>query len=378
MTLTQRGAGRCGGQRACGRPEVARAPSAALVRGGLWVLLAGAGSCVSTYTDADPMQPAVTADPVVIELGPDPHVGEDPVLRQFYESVLARLQSAHKERDLETMRALVGSYLRDGMPEWARQRLLGFRALAAGLALEQHMARKATLVASAVPAEAPAPDAPAADAAVLGMQLQFDLSVPPLADAHYVLGARDAADPVAFRVEINVRDHYLDGSSRDHSDGDIVRLDREHVLSEAPLSVPVRIDLGGGEAVRREIDVRIDLLPGYVRADDDRAPVRNTTIAAATVTQWPVGYQALRAAPLQAFEQALQQATPASFARVRLAAEFAATTDRAKVEEGLIGWVRLGSQAQAVVAMASLRAIGSAQIAVGDRDAWLAWWQGRR
>ena len=47
-------------------------------------------------------------------------------------------------------------------------------------------------------------------------------------------------------------------------------------------------------------------------------------------------------------------------------------------EQLLIDQVRYGRSDQAQVAMAALRASTGAEIPVGDRDGWLAWWQQRR
>ena len=64
---------------------------------------------------------------------------------------------------------------------------------------------------------------------------------------------------------------------------------------------------------------------------------------------------------------------------VRLAAEFAPPAERPEVERALMDWVRLGRPDQALVAMAALRAITERGApAVGDRDAWLSWWESRR
>jgi hypothetical protein len=42
-------------------------------------------------------------------------------------------------------------------------------------------------------------------------------------------------------------------------------------------------------------------------------------------------------------------------------------------------WVRLGTPQQALVAMAALASIDpSAKAPLGDRDAWLLWWESRR
>ena len=41
----------------------------------------------------------------------------------------------------------------------------------------------------------------------------------------------------------------------------------------------------------------------------------------------------------------------------------------------LIDQVRYGRADQAQVAMAALKRVSGLSLAVGDRDAWLAWWQ---
>jgi len=352
--------------------------------------------------------PAVPTQPIVIDL-PAAVAPGDQALRDFYESLLARLQTAQLENDPDTMEALVDSWLRDDAPEWARARLLGFRALARGIRFERHALRTASIAVR--PADGAAGDAPAAvvaappavvaapaavvaapagtdasagaaaappDPEAIGTPLLFELTVPPLTAGDLTLHAYDQDDPIAFHVEVSVRDQFVDGSVRDHGDGDVVRLRRAVALREGPLRVPVRIDLGPSGAVRRRIDLRIDLLPGYAFAGDERVPLHRTTLAATVATQWPAGHRELRKAPLPSLRAALQQPGPAQYLRVWLAAEFAPAADRAAVEAALIDWVRLGSNDQATVAMAALHALGAAQIPVGDRDGWLAWWQSGR
>lgn len=356
---------------------------------GLWWPLAAllAGGCVSTIVD-DPLQPSIAHDPIVIDLGSAPATTDERIVRELYESVLQRIHAAHADRDAAAMLALIDGHLRPEAPEWARQRLLGCRSLAAGLRCEQHARTAAIAVVAVVPptgaasATAGAAAPPAADtvpdAEVVGTALEFELTLPPLAGSELRLAGRGDDDAVAFQVDVGVRDHFLDGSVRDHGDSDILRLDRAVALGVEALRLPVLLDLGDSTAVRREIDVRIDLLPGYVRAGDDRAPVRRTTMAACRATQWPASHRAVRKEPLASLRRAQQAADPARWVDVRLGAEFATAADRPAVERALIDWVRLGSTAQATVAMASLRAVGCAEIPVGDRDAWLAWWQGRR
>ena len=44
----------------------------------------------------------------------------------------------------------------------------------------------------------------------------------------------------------------------------------------------------------------------------------------------------------------------------------------------LIEQIRFGRQDQALVAMAALQVIAGETLPIGDRQAWLAWWQARR
>ena len=67
-----------------------------------------------------------------------------------------------------------------------------------------------------------------------------------------------------------------------------------------------------------------------------------------------------------------------NFACAYLAAVFVPSHERTAVIELLIEQVRFGRDDQAQVAMAALAAVTGAELAVGDRDAWLAWWQARR
>jgi hypothetical protein len=144
------------------------------------------------------------------------------------------------------------------------------------------------------------------------------------------------------------------------------------------LRLPIAVELPGQNAVRRQVLVRVDLMPGYVHTDAGRAPVPRTAIAAATATQWPVGYDAIAAAPLQQLQGALRAFEPKSFARAFLAAAAVTGPDRERAIELLVEQVRFGRPDQALVAMAALRAANAADLPIGDREAWLAWWNERR
>ncbi|MGE3354385.1 MAG: hypothetical protein AB7O84_21825 [Planctomycetota bacterium] len=308
---------------------------------------------------------------------PQAPAGTDRAVREFYESMFARLQQAHQEGDLPALRSMVATFLRDDAPDWARQRLLGFRALQHGLQFEQHARRATELVPSPAPA---AQDAAAGEHGpdCIGVPLRYELVLPTPPDGPWLLGGRDDRDPLAFRFSMLVLDHFVDGSSREHKAAEVVRLERGFELGGAPLRLPLQVDLGDTAAVRRELSLRIDLLPGYVQHGEDRAPVRTTTLCTALATQWPPGHAAIRRDPLLALRAAMQRGDREHFAHVRLAAEFAPAAQRVEVLGLLIDWVRLGRRDQALVATAALRAVTGADVAVGDRDGWLAWWQAQR
>ena len=357
-----------------------------------FLALSCAAACVSAPDEVDPVA-VVTPMVVSTQAAPD---GTDPALVAFYESVLAQLQEAHRARDFLRMRRLVDAYSVEAAPPWAMPRLQGFRDLSFGLQFELHAAEHAELVpvadsgAEAVavgpaPAaqDAPAPEANAThsleDAATIGAPIVFELRLPPPPDGPWRLGGRDERDPVAFRVTVVIRDRFLDGSTRKVEDAEVVRLDRGVELAEQPLVLPVRFELGTSPCARREVEVFAELLPGYVQAAESRAPVRLTSLAKARVVQWPKGHEALRKAPLAALKRAMERGDREHFLHVRVASEFAAEQDLSATADLLMGWVRLGTPEQALVAMAALREVDATATApIGDRDAWLSWWESRR
>jgi hypothetical protein len=106
--------------------------------------------------------------------------------------------------------------------------------------------------------------------------------------------------------------------------------------------------------------------------------VQNDLIARTQLTQYPAGFEPIRAQPLATLRAGIRLGDPAHFVHVFLAATFAPATDRAAVLDLLVQWVRFGREDQARVAMAALREVTQEPIAVGDRDGWLAWWSRRR
>jgi hypothetical protein len=340
------------------------------------LLLAG---CVTTYEDAPLLglpngapAPAPAAASVTIPFGGEADQGGE--IASFYRSVLQRMQEAAQDRDLSQLETLLASYERSDLPLSIQQHVAGYRSVAIGLRFLDQAPRQSRLVlAPAAPDNATPSAAPP-----LGQALQLELQL--AAGAEPVrIGGRDADDPVGFAVAVTVDDSFVDGGSRSSSTTEFVWLPADFELAaDAVLRLPVAVDLMGGDAVRRTILVRVDVMPGYVSVADRRVPIRRTRLAAASFTQWPSGYEALAKAPLAELQAALRAFEPRQFARAWLAALQTGPDERPAAVALLIDQVRFGRSDQAQVAMAALRAITGAEIPVGDRDGWLAWWQQRR
>lgn len=340
-------------------------------------------SCVTTYEDAPLVSTKVDmaelAVPQTIALGAAPVDDNQRALLQLYDGVLMRLEQAVEERDLPGVLSLLDSYERSNLPPTLRDRLVGYRAIARGLAFQRHAATAAALQL----VQAPAPAAPAAPAMPLdvppplGEPLRFEFSLPASSDPAR-LGGRKHPDPVGFAVAIVVDDLFVDGGTRSHKHQDLVWIDDSvDLVGSTVLRLPIGLDLPGGDSVQRTVHVRIDLLPGYLQFGDCRAPIQRTSIAATSLTQWPRGYEAIQKAPLATLREAIRLGDSAHFSHVFLGASFARGADREAALALLVDQVRFGTQPQAVVAMATLRSLTGMTLSVGDRDAWLAWWQMR-
>src|SRR5690606_2847395 len=146
------------------------------------------------------------------------------------------------------------------------------------------------------------------------------------------------------------------------------------LLGDNALVLPIDVDATNGDAVRRHVTVRIDMR-GHVLIDGMRAPVKSTTIAADSYTQWPAGYEIIQQQPLAALKLALGAFQRGNLASVYLAALAIPAQHRVEAAGLLIDQVRFARADQAHVAMAALQNVTGLAIAVGDRDAWLEWWQ---
>jgi len=346
-----------------------------------------ASACVTTYEQpsavdgqplpafgAPPVRP-VFAVPVAIPIaGGDGNRGS-PAVAELYRGVLQRMHEAAKERDVGQIEALLANYERQDLPDDLRQRLVGYRLLAHGLQWTRHAAQRATLVERRVDAVAPPRES---GAPALGAPLHLELQLPAGPQA-VMLGGRDDADPIGFLVAVRVEDAFVEGSSRSSDTEEFVlQATAVNLAGDAVLRLPIDVDLDGGTAVRRDVFVRVDLMPGHVTLPAGRVPVTQTALAAIAITQWPVGYEAVAKAPLAELRRALQDFTPATFARGWLAAAAVRGDDRQAAFAALIDVVRFGRADQAQVAMAALRQASGVALPIGDREAWLAWFAERR
>lgn len=351
-----------------------------------------AAACVTTYEQVEPTAggPALPPTaPVAIPMTELGGSGSSRVEIEFFSSILRRLQDAAEEARrspesalsaAELIESLVDSYDKPNVPVAFQRHLDGYRAIARGIRFRQHVRARALLrLVDEEPLESPsALDAGERVAPLLGSPLTLELELPPMAEP-VLLGAETDRDPAGFSVAVTVTDEYVDGSTRESQTKDFLRLGEPFELAGAQsLRLPIRVDAAVGDAVRRSVLVRVEWMPGYVTLDGFRAPVQRVTAGAISCTQWPAGYEILAEQPLAGLTAALRDFNPKNFASAYLSALLVPAGQRRQAIALLIDQVRFGRADQAQVAMAALRKIAGVQIAIGDRDGWLEWWQSRQ
>lgn len=359
-------------------------------RGGPWrpgigsfcatLVMAG---CVTTYEPVPLLGsssvPAIPIETVVVPIAAGPR--SESAVEVLYGRILEQMQEASRHRppdlpDLVLLEALLARHDRAGLPARVEASMAAFRGIAAGLRAAERMRSAATVVwlgsAGAVDVGQVASIPP------IGAPLQVELRIPALATATR-LGGRGEADPARFVVGLQVEDSYVDGAVNRWSNQELVDLPRAvDLVDDTVLTVPVGVAAPGGESLRRRVFVTFELLPGFVQQDGAKVPVRRTLLAAAELTQLPRGAELVAQEPLQHLRTALSDFAPARFPRAFVAAMLVRDAEREVAIDLLIDTVRLGRTEQALVAMVCLREIVRDGPPVGDRDGWLAWWQGRR
>jgi hypothetical protein len=327
--------------------------------------------CVTVYEDVPVPAGGKLANPEfavvqVIPIGDGAQTPEGRLLAEVYTGVLRRMHEAARANDAAGLQSLLDAYDRPNLPSWIADRVTGFRALGRALHFLAHAEAHAEI--RLVPGVDGGPPP-------IGARAEFEFVLPAGADPARLGGA----DPTCLLITIAVADDFVDGGSRSQTDNDLHRIAAVCELrGEAVLRLPLRIEVPAGGAVRRRLHLRVALMPGYLEVGGQRAPVPQRTLARAAWTQWPAGFEPIAARPLATLREALRLGDEAHFAHVYLGAMFTAGADRAAAIGLLIDQVRLGQGALATVAMAALRAITTADIQVGDRERWLAWYDQRR
>jgi len=358
----------------------ARTPECLLALAFVWLALPG---CVTEYETQPTPSVAEAMDlpearPVAI-LAPATDSAAS-VRQQFYAGILRRLEQASKERDPGTVDALLDSYGSLRLPASMRACMDSYRAVARGLWFQRHAAERASL-AVVVPQQAggPVPDAAfGGGVPPLGepVELLFEL---PAGSQRAQLGGKAAPDPVGFGVIIVVHDHFVDGSERRCETLGRVMVERDFDLAgKVVLRLPVQVDLPQNFAVQRSVEVRIEWLPSHLLIDGLRVPVRHAELARTAFTQWPAGHLAVRSSPLATLRTALQHRAPDHYPHIALASRFLPAAERTEAIDLLIEWVRLGNEAEVRIGTAALRQLAGRGPVIGDREAWLRWWQSAR
>jgi hypothetical protein len=348
-----------------------------------WLALgAVASSCVTVYEAEDAPEgrsqvPLPAAVAVPFPTGPAGAGGEgdgahDRAHREYYGGLLRRLEDAVADRNPALLESLLEGFLRTDLPPWLRERLAAYRPVAKGL---WFLGRVAATAHIEMETEAGVPLSAAAPPPRLGAPLRFVFTLPG-GPVPVVFGGSRDADPTVFLVTLTIDDLFVDGTLRHQEVPEVVPLlERRTVRDGADLRLPIRLDLPSGGALRRTVGVRVESLTGHVQIDGVRVPLATAELAKLTLEQWPEGIEAIRKEPLATLREALRRGDPDHFAHVVLAAACLPAAAKQEAAAALIDVVRLGAPAQGQVAMFALQTLYGGGPKVGDRDAWLRYWQ---
>ncbi len=307
----------------------------------------------------------VSTGPVVIPLG-DAGGSEGAPLDVYYRSIVAQLQECLVERDLDRLDALLAQHDTAIAPDWAASAMLSFRFFGRSLRVEEWCASQASL---SVRGETPG----------LGADVPLVLRIPAGAPEPLTLPGRDAeVAPTRFLVSARFVDRDAAGSRSVASAQDIVTLLRDAELQSDGLELPFDVPGLPPSGCERVLELTCDVLPGARLLDGEPVPGHRLRLASLRVESFPLGVERVRAEPLATLRAAIEGRDRRHFDHVWLASRFVSQEQREAADELLIGAVRLGPPDLALVAGACLREAWNSQLAPGDRDGWLAWWQDRR
>lgn len=287
----------------------------------------------------------------------------------YYSSICDQMRQAWLERDRARLAALLATHDREDAPAWAREQMRGYGTLQKVDGFER-------AVASAARIARLDPNTP------LGEATALEFSIPALgAEAgveSIVLGEHGSSVAAHFQIAVQATDYEPRGGRATHRRKLVLSPERAIDLRKATLRLPFAIEEAPPGVVLRELEIRVELLPGKLEIDGAELPCRRAPCATTTVSVWPAGVEPIRKAPLTTLREALRRGDVDHFPHVWLAARFLAPTDRGLGLRLLLDTIRLGTPDAAVAAMAAAREIvGDPSPPIGDREAWLAWWQAK-
>ena len=335
--------------------------------GALGLAVLGTAGCVTYDVAADPTGPIelTGAEPVVVPLHPGAQDATGQALDAWYESVVAQLQMAYVDREADVLQGLLLRHDRDSAPDWARQQLAVYRQLLIGLRVEEHLAGAAR-IRDVAPGQ------------VLGDTVELELVVDS-APIDVVLPATvDDVVVTQFLFEVVVRDEDAFGNVTTRVFSEFVGLDEPAALGRGVLRVPFRVRRIAPEGVRRTIDVDCELMPGRFLLDGETVPSRRVPLARTTLVHWPPQVENVAVRPLETLRVALDEGGPERLRYVYVAAHFVPPEQVDTAVDLLIRNLRVAPPATARVDTVALRRLTGVDLPIGDRDAWLAWWQERR
>lgn len=341
--------------------------------GGLLLTAAVAG-CVTSDLNEEPAAGPIAASAVIIPLAGtglgqrDPHA-------EYYQSILMQMQDAVLERHPERLQSLCDQNDRASAPFWASEQIGRFRRIARILNALEFIAAHATID------DREAQASPVA----IGQRMPLVFAMPASAGSALEraklqgVSLRSGGGKAAarFQVQVEVVDRDSLGGRLKRSFGQILPLPEDVDLATESLRMPFDVDALAPEGVLREVDVRIDLLPGNVLVDGESLPNVRALCARRRFELLPRGHEIIREAPLRTLRNALRSVDPRHADNLFLAAHFMPESDRPAAEAALIERVRLGAHVQARAAMAALAVLSDEPISVEDREAWLLWWRDR-
>lgn len=353
-------------------------------------LLAGlAWSCA-------PTRPALSLGPVVVPMHTNAESGSSEAVTGYYATVFARMRDAWSSGTadgLRELRVLLQQHTRPDMPADAAQRLRQFARLADGLQFELELADRCRVEHSSA-------RLPESRSVHTPQSYQFVMPPHPSGAATELGGGGERE--AAFQVHMRLRDFDAAGEVVDLSESLTLRVDRRtRVVTGHPLVLGFQSPAAPRETVIREVSIRVELLPCVVRLGDEELQVSQpggrrqsgdpdrlspaqrlrrgiagyTACCTFHTMLFPAGYQAVQTQPLATLRVALAGKQAKHFPHQFLAAYFMPDQDREAAMALWIDAVRVGTPAQARVAMGALRLVSRANLPVSDRESWLLWWQ---